>query len=329
MNSIENSQAYRIVFMGTPGFAVPALKALHESKHEVLMVVTQPDRKKGRGRKLAAPPVKSTALELGYEVFQPESVKTDEFAEAILKLNPDLLLVIAFGQIIPKAVLRAADRGAINLHASLLPKYRGPAPIQWAIINREKETGVTTMFMDEGLDTGDMLLSQPVEIGERETSGTLHDRLADVGADLVLETLGKLATGILSPVPQDERHSTYAPLLKKQDGRIDWTRPAKEIESFIRGVNPWPGAFTFCDDRRLKIYTAQYLDMDTTADPGTVLVGFPCELRVATGQGALVLEEIQGASGKCLLTKDFLCGCHIAPGTRLRNYERHRPPKRT
>lgn len=303
--------------MGTPDFAVPTLAALHRSEHEVLLVVTQPDRRKGRGRKLAAPPVKSIALEMGYDVLQPESVKTPEFKATIAALNPDLLVVIAFGQVIPKTVLETPAKGAINLHASLLPKYRGPAPIQWSIINREKETGVTTMLIDEGLDTGDMLLSRKVDIGNRETSGTLHDSLAEMGADLVLETLGKLTEGSLSPTPQDDGLSSHAPLLKKQDGRIDWFRPAREIESFIRGVNPWPGAFTFCDGRRLKIYTAQYLDLQTDIEPGTVLVGFPCELRVATGKGVLVLEEIQGASGKCLLTKDFLCGCHIAPGTKL------------
>jgi methionyl-tRNA formyltransferase len=171
--------------------------------------------------------------------------------------------------------------------------------------------------MDEGVDTGHMLLSRSVEISDRETSGTLHDSLAHLGAGLVLETLDKLADGSLSPIPQDDALSSHAPLLKKQDGKIDWTRPGREIESFIRGVNPWPGAFTFCDGRRLKIYSAQYLDMSTDIEPGTVLLGFPCELRVSTGEGVLVLEEIQGASGKCLLTKDFLCGCHIAPGTKL------------
>ena len=294
-----------------------ALKALHQSEHDIVLVVTQPDRRKGRGRKLAAPPVKAAALELGYDVFQPESVKTEAFKATLAALNPDLLVVIAFGQVIPKTVLEIPERGAINLHASLLPKYRGPAPIQWAIINREKATGVTTMFMDEGLDTGDLLLTRKVDIHDRETSGTLHDRLAQVGAGLVLDTLDKLAEGLLSPVPQDDEQSSYAPLLKKQDGRIDWSLPAREIESYIRGVNPWPGAYTYCDERRLKIYSAQYLGVETGAEPGTVLVGFPCELRVATGKGILVLEEIQGASGKCLLTKDFLCGCHIAPGTKL------------
>jgi len=303
--------------MGTPDFAVPTLEALNNSGHEILLVVTQPDRRKGRGRKFAPPPVKSVALKMGYDVLQPESVKTDEFAATLKDLAPDLLVVIAFGQVIPKTVLEIPAMGAMNLHASLLPKYRGPAPIQWAIINREKETGVTTMLMDEGVDTGDMLLSKKVGISDRETSETLHDKLAHIGADLVLETLGNLADGSLSPVPQNDEQSSHAPLLKKQDGRIDWSRPGREIESFIRGVNPWPGAFTFCDDRRLKIYLAQYLDIQTDMAPGTVLVGFPCELRVATGKGVLVLEEIQGASGKCLMTKDFLCGCHIAPGTKL------------
>lgn len=317
MSSIDASQPYRIVFMGTPDFAVPTLAALHRSRHEIVMVVTQPDRRKGRGRKLAAPPVKKAALDMAYDVIQPASVKTDGFQAALADLKPDLLVVIAFGQVIPKSVLETPAMGAINLHASLLPKYRGPAPIQWAIINGENETGVTTMLMDEGLDTGDMLLSRTVAISSRETSGSLHDSLAEVGADLVLETLDKLACGSLAPISQNEDQSSYAPLLKKQDGRIDWSRPAREIESFIRGVNPWPGAYTFCDDRRLKIYMAQHLDAQTDADPGTVLLGFPCELRVATGQGVLVLEEIQGASGKCLLTKDFLCGCYIEPGTKL------------
>ncbi|MCG6911054.1 MAG: methionyl-tRNA formyltransferase [Deltaproteobacteria bacterium] len=303
--------------MGTPGFAVPSLDALHRSRHEITLVVTQPDRPKGRGRKLTAPPVKTAARKFGYEVIQPESVKTDAFARTVLDLNPDIIVVIAFGHIIPKAVLATAREGAINLHASLLPKYRGPAPIQWAIINGEAESGVTTMFMDEGMDTGDILLSHSVAIGSRDTSGTLHDTLAETGAELVLETLDRMAAGTLSPRPQDDRRATYAPMLKKKDGRIDWNLPAKKIESLIRGVNPWPGAHTFCDDQRLKIHLARQLDAQTDAEPGTVLVGFPGELRIATGRGTLLLEEIQGASGKCLLIKDFLCGCHIKPGSKL------------
>ena len=303
--------------MGTPGFAVPSLDALHRSRHEITLVVTQPDRPKGRGRKLTAPPVKTAARKFGYEVIQPESVKTDAFARTVLDLNPDIIVVIAFGHIIPKAVLATAREGAINLHASLLPKYRGPAPIQWAIINGEAESGVTTMFMDEGMDTGDILLSHSVAIGSRDTSGTLHDTLAKTGAELVLETLDRMAAGTLSPLPQDDRRATYAPMLKKTDGRIDWNLPAKKIESLIRGVNPWPGAHTFCDDQRLKIHLARQLDAQTDAEPGTVLVGFPGELRIATGRGTLLLEEIQGASGKCLLIKDFLCGCHIKPGSKL------------
>jgi len=311
------TQPFNIVFMGTPAFAVPTLEVLHNSRHTVLAVVTQPDRPKGRGRKLAAPPVKKVARDLGYPVMQHDSIKDDAFRQALSDLKPDIFVVIAFGQIIPKNLLELPGMGAINLHASLLPKYRGPAPIQWAIINGENESGVTTMFMDTGLDTGDMLLSRKLPVDARETSGTLHDRLAQVGADLVLKTLDEMKAGKLTPTPQDPEQATYAPLLKKQDGLIDWTRPALEIERFIRGVNPWPGAFTYCDGRRLKIYTAQYLDQETEAVPGTVMVGFPCELRIATGKGMLLLDEIQGASGKCLLTKDFLCGCHIAPGTRL------------
>jgi methionyl-tRNA formyltransferase len=309
--------SYRIVFFGTPEFAVPAFHALHESRHEVALVVTQPDRPKGRGRKMTPPPIKEAALSLGYEIVQPQTIKSNNFAKVISKIDPDILVVIAFGQILTQALLDLPGLGAINIHASLLPKFRGAAPIQWAIINGEQETGVTTMIMDAGMDTGDILLSKKVPIGPDDTSATLHDKLAAEGAALLMETLDKLASQTLTPTPQDPDAASFAPLLTKKDGHIDWSRPARDLENFIRGVNPWPGAFTFCGDLRLKIYKSKCLDDDIEQPPGTVLSYFPGELRIATGKGSLLVQEIQGASGKCLATKDFLCGCCIEPGAVL------------
>jgi len=303
--------------MGTPDFAVPALKALYQNSHEVALVVTQPDRPKGRRRKMASPPVKETAIRLGYEVIQPLSIKTDEFTDNTARYKPDLFVVVAFGHILPKNLLKLPRLGAINIHASLLPKYRGPAPIQWAIINGEKETGVTAIFMNEGLDTGDILLSLKTKIASDDTAATLHDRLADLGAELLINTLKTLEANNINPVPQNHAQATFAPLLKKKDGQIDWKMPAKTLEAFIRGMTPWPGAFTFHGNKRLKIFAAGPILTDVAETPGTVIKGFPDELRVATGQGALSVLEIQGASGKRLLIKDFLQGYRLPPGTVL------------
>jgi methionyl-tRNA formyltransferase len=303
--------------MGTPEFAVPSLQALHESRHDIVLVVTQPDRPRGRGRKIMPSPVKESAVRYGYELSQPESVKSDAFRDIIEGRNPDLLVVVAFGRVIPADLLELPHFKAINVHASLLPKYRGPAPIQWAIINGEKETGVTTMLMDEGLDTGDILLQQAIPISPEDTSATLHDKLAREGACLLLETMENLTTGKLIPIVQDPSKATYVPMLEKKDGHINWERSAKDIANFIRGINPWPGAFTFCGDTRLKIYKSKCLDKESHAAPGTVLMSFPDEILVATGKGTLLIEELQGASGKCLLTKDYLCGCSMEAGTVL------------
>jgi methionyl-tRNA formyltransferase len=303
--------------MGTPDFAVPSLQALHESRHDIVLVVTQPDRPRGRGRKFMPSPVKEAAIRYGYDLSQPESVKPDTFRDVIAGFKPDLLVVVAFGQILPKRLLELPPLKAINVHASLLPRYRGPAPIQWAIINGEEETGVTTMMMDEGLDTGDILLQQPMTISPEDTSVTLHDKLAREGACLLLETLENLATGKLIPIAQDPNKASYVPMLKKKDGHINWERPARDIVNFIRGINPWPGAFTFCGDTRLKIYRSKYLEKETHAAPGTVLMSFPDEILVATGKGTLLIEELQGASGKCLATKEYLCGCSMETGTVL------------
>jgi methionyl-tRNA formyltransferase len=306
-----------IIFMGTPQFAVPALKALHKNDQDIALVVTQPDRPKGRGRKLTPSPVKETAMNLGYSVIQPSSVRTAEFSNYIEKQTPDFIVVVAFGHIIPKNILTIPNIATINIHASLLPKYRGPAPIQWAILNEEKETGVTTMLMDEGMDTGDILLSSELEIAPYDTSDTLHDRLADLGADLLIQTLNVFETGDINPISQDHTQATYAPMLKKNDGRMNWKLSAESLEAFIRGMTPWPGAFTFHDKKRLKIFKAKTLVKDTETSPGTVIKGFPDELWISTGKGVLSIMEIQGESGKRLLIKDFLLGYKLPPGTHL------------
>lgn len=303
--------------MGTPEFAVPSLEALHDSRHDIVLVVTQPDKPRGRGRKIMPPPVKESAIHHGYDLLQPESVKPLAFRDIIAELTPDVLVVVAFGQILPEHLLGLAPLKAINVHASLLPRYRGPAPIQWAIINGETETGVTTMLMNRGLDTGDILLKQAVRILPEDTYATLHDKLAREGACLLMETLERLTAGKLRPTPQDPTAASYVPMLKKKDGHINWELPARDIVNFIRGINPWPGAFTFCGDIRLKVNKSKCLDKETHEAPGTVLVSFPDEILVATGKGILLIEELQGASGKCLATKEYLCGCSMAPGTVL------------
>ncbi len=306
---------YNIVFMGTPDFAVPALKALHTSEHRILSVVTQPDRPKGRGRKQVPPPVKIEAQARGYEILQPDSVKSPEFLKRMAQLKPDLFVVIAFGHILPAPLLKLPKHGAINIHASLLPQYRGPAPIQWAIINGESKTGVTAMFMDKGMDTGDILMAEPVPIDREDTAESLHDRLAVVGADLLLKTLRDLLD--ITPVPQDPSQASQAPMLRKADGHIVWRMPARKIEDFIRGMTPWPGAFTFYGDKRLKLFKATAVPSDSDAAPGTVLKSFPDQLRVATGEGALSIIELQGAAGKRLPVAEFLRGHPLEPGTVL------------
>lgn len=303
--------------MGTPDFAVPSLKALHDSGHDVLAVVTQPDRPKGRGRKLTPPPVKKAALRLGYPVLQPETVRTDEFHAHMARLAPELYVVTAFGQILPQSLLDIPTLGSINVHASLLPRHRGAAPIHWTIIHGDTETGVTTMLMDKGMDTGDILLMDRTAVKPDETTTELHDRLKHMGARLLIRTLQQLHDGTLERRPQDHEQATYAPMLKKTDGEIDWSLPAEQIERLIRGLTPWPGAYTFSDGMRLKIYKSSVLERDVSVAPGTIMECFPGELRVATGKGALAVQEIQGESGKRLPIDDFLCGCRLPDGTCL------------
>lgn len=303
-----------IIFMGTPDFAIPALKAIHKAGHRIANVITQPDRPRGRGRRRVPPPVKTAALELGCPVLQPESIREDDFLQSVESTRPDAIVVIAFGQLLPKRLIRIPRLGTVNVHASLLPKYRGPAPIQWAIINGETETGVTTMLMDEGVDTGDILMTDKTPILRDDTAATLHDRLAELGAKLIVDTLAEAALGRLSPTPQDDREATYAPMLSKADGRINWDQPSEQIEAFIRGMAPWPGAFSYLDSERIKIFRAAPALLDHPEPPGTVVRGFSEEIRVATRGGALTILELQSASGKRLAVSDFLRGHPIPVG---------------
>lgn len=307
----------RVVFMGTPDFAVPALSRLHQSDHELVLVVTQPDRPKGRGRKLTPPPVKIAAEKMGYEIFQPESILDKKLEEKLSNLRPDLVAVVAFGFILTRSLLEIPRFGAVNIHGSLLPKYRGPAPIQWAIINGEDTTGVTAIQMDEKMDTGDILQAEETEIGPDETSVTLHDRLSELGGELLVRVMDQLAVGSATSMPQDHTQATYCALLKKKDGQINWSLPAKRIEAFIRGVTPWPGAYTFYGDKRLKIFKAKVESIKVKESPGTVIRSFFGDMRVATGEGVLSLKEVQSGSGKRLLIKEFVLGNQIPVGTVL------------
>jgi len=301
----------RIVFMGTPEFAVASLRALLENGFSVAAVVTQPDRPKGRGKRPAPPPVKVFAARHGLPILQPENLKDPAVIGLIRDLAPEVVVVVAYGRILPPALLAVPPLGCINVHASLLPKYRGAAPIQRAIMAGETETGVTTMFMDEGLDTGDMLLQVRVPIGPDDNAGRIHDLLAEEGARLLVRTLQRLADGYAFRVPQDHSRATYAPPLTLQDEIIDWRRTAQEIHNQVRGLDPWPGARTTWAGRVMKIWrTALPAGGDRGREPpGLVAVAGPSqELMVATGDGWLIIRELQPAGGRRMDARSFLRG---------------------
>nr|WP_308505605.1 methionyl-tRNA formyltransferase [uncultured Agathobaculum sp.] len=304
----------RIVFMGTPDFAVPSLQALIDAGHEVCAVYTQPDKPQGRKQILTAPPVKELALQHHIPVYQPATLKNEEEQEKLRALAPEVIIVVAYGKLLPKAVLDIPPRGCINVHGSLLPRWRGAAPIQWSVIAGDEKAGVTTMQMAEGLDTGDMLLTYETEIGARETAGELFDRLAQAGAELLVRTLVELDS--ITPRPQDDSRSCYAHMLDKQMAVIDWAKSAREIDCLIRGLSPWPVALTTLDGARLKIYAAE--PVPGTGRPGEVLVSDPKKgLTVACGAGALALHEVQLVGGKRMKSADFLRGHAIQTGTIL------------
>ena len=304
----------RIVFMGTPDFAVPSLQALIDAGHEVCAVYTQPDKPQGRKQILTAPPVKTLALEHDIPVFQPNTLKNEDEQARLRELAPEVIIVVAYGKLLPKAVLDIPPHGCINVHGSLLPRWRGAAPIQWAVIAGDEMAGVTTMQMAEGLDTGDMLLTYETKVGEKETAGELFDRLAQSGAELLTQTLVKLDE--ITPRPQDDAQSCYAHMLDKQMAVIDWSRSAHEIDCLIRGLNPWPIALTTLSGERLKVFAAE--KAAGNGEPGTVLEADPKKgLTVACGEGALKLIEIQLVGGKRMKANDFLRGHAIEVGTKL------------
>jgi methionyl-tRNA formyltransferase len=305
----------RIVFMGTPQFACPTLKTLIDRGENVVAVVTQPDRPKGRGQQTLPPPVKVLAEEHGIPVLQPVKVRHPEAIEEIRALNPDLIVVVAFGQILPKALLDIPRKGCINVHASLLPRYRGAAPLNWCIINGEAETGVTTMLMDVGLDTGDMLLKRATPIDPDEDTSTLHDRLSVIGAELLAETIDLAAQDRLLPEKQDDSLTCYAPMMKKEDGLIDWQKDAAGIKNQVRGMTPWPGAFSYLDDKLLKVYRVQ--SAQGAGRPGEVLAVGRDGIEVACGTGSLVIHELQLEGKKRLPAAEFLAGCTLEPGTMI------------
>lgn len=312
----------RIVFMGTPEFAVPSLQALLNADPDtvgrVVGVVTQPDRPKGRGHQLAAPPIKLLARQAGLPVLQPVKMKDPDFLDALCRWTPDVIAVTAFGRILPPVVLDLPPLGCVNVHGSLLPKYRGAAPVQWAIINGEIETGITTMLMDPGLDTGPMLLQETIPIHPTDTAGDLAARLAPVGGRLLVETIAGLKNGTLSPIPQDHAKATLAPLLKKEDGMLDWKDTAPALANRIRGLTPWPGAYAHHGEERWQIWRAQAASVGCAeAEPGTILEVTKETIRVATGKGSLLIQEIQSAAGKRLSVRQYLVGHQVAVGSRL------------
>jgi methionyl-tRNA formyltransferase len=307
----------RIVFMGTPEFAVPCLEALLKTEDTVVGIVTQPDRPKGRGQQLAPSPVKVIAERQHLPLLQPTKMKDASFMAELSAWKPDLIAVAAFGRILPAAILSLPPRGCINVHGSLLPKYRGAGPIQWAIINGETETGITTMLMDEGMDTGAMLLQESVPIAPDDTAGTLSPRLAEVGGRLLVETLVQLKTGALMPTPQDNSQATLAPLLKKEDGVIDWVMPAVRLANRIRGLTPWPGAYTFFKADRWTIWRATAIDEPAVLAPGQIAALTKDAIHVATGRGMLAIRELQPANSRRMPAGQYLAGHPLQVGMQL------------
>ena len=308
----------RILFMGTPAFALPALELLHSSNYPVIGVVTQPDRPAGRGQKEVAPPVKLLAQSLGLPVFQPQKVKDQSFLDIFFQLNPEIVVVAAFGQILPKNIIEFPKLGCLNIHPSLLPKYRGAAPLNWSIIRGETKTGVTIMLMDEGMDSGDILLQQETPLSATETYGQLHDRLSLMGADLLMTSIEQVIAGTALRHQQDSSAVTFAPRLTKETGRINWQQSCTDIVNLIRGICPAPAAYTFLEEQALKIFAAESKPGKPKEIPGTIGVDTSQGLSVSTGDGYVIIKEVQLAGKKRMMVIDFLRGYHLQPETVLR-----------
>jgi len=304
----------KVVFMGTPDFSVPVLETLVREGHDVAAVVTQADKPKGRGKEIQFPPVKTAALEHNITVYQPAKVKAPEFVEILKGINPDVMVVVAFGQILSREILDIPKYGCINIHASLLPELRGSAPIQWAIIEGKKVSGVTTMYMDTGIDTGDMIEKKEILIEDDETGGSLHDKLSEAGAELIVSTLQKLEAGTAVRTPQDHEKSTYVKMLDKQLGKIDFSMDAEYIERLVRGLNPWPSAYTGFEGKTLKLWKTAAEPKQYAESPGTVVAVGRDSITVATGKGGLVIKELQLEGKKRMSTEDFLRGNKVTEG---------------
>ncbi len=315
----------KVVFMGTPDFAVSILSAIEQAGHELVLVVSQPDKPKGRSGQLAAPPTKEWAIQRNIPVFQPTKIRDAKAVEFMSKIEADIFVVAAFGQILPKAILDMPRLGCVNVHASLLPKYRGAAPIQWAVLNGDEISGVTTMLMGVGLDDGDILQKAELALASDETGGSLFDKLAILGGELIVETMAGLEAGTITPIPQDEASATHVGMIKKSLGQLDFSRPAIELERYVRGLNPWPSAFTTLDGKTLKIWKASTLPASPTTPhpeqsesaPGTILSVGPAGISVATSNGTFIIEELQLEGKKRMSVADFLRGREVPVGTIL------------
>ncbi|EQF23870.1 methionyl-tRNA formyltransferase [Clostridioides difficile CD160] len=304
----------KIVFMGTPDIAVPCLQKIIDEKYDILGVVTQPDKPKGRGKKLGMSPVKELAIENNIPVYQPIKARDEEFIETMKSLNPDVIVVVAFGQILPKDILEIPKLGCINVHVSLLPKYRGAAPINWVIINGEEKTGVTTMYMDEGLDTGDMILKTEVNLDDNITAGELHDKMMNIGAETLKETLKLIGEGTAPREVQNHEEFSYAPIMNKSLGNIDFSKNAMEIHNLVRGVNPWPSAYTTYNGVTMKIWKTKVLDEESTKDAGTIIDVNKEGIKVSTKDKVLLIEEIQMPNKKRMLVGEYIKGNTIETG---------------
>jgi methionyl-tRNA formyltransferase len=307
-------KSFRIIFMGTPDFSVPALQTLLNGVDQVVAVITQPDRPKGRGKKLAQPPVKVLAESAGIPVLQPTKIRTTEFADQLRSYQPDLIVLAAYGRMLPPGILDLPSLGCINIHGSLLPRHRGAAPIQWAIIKGDQEAGVTIMQMDEGMDTGAMLLSASIPVAKDETAGSLFTKLSQLSGTALLQALDLLRDDKLSPIKQNHSLASKAPPLKKEDGCIDWTKSAQEIHCLIRGLDPWPTAYSFLNEVRFRFFCPELKESDSPLRPGTVINADRNGLLLATGKGDVLIHEIQPAGKKRMSVKAYLCGQPLQPG---------------
>jgi methionyl-tRNA formyltransferase len=307
-------KGFRIIFMGTPDFAVPALHKLLAGPDEILAVVTQPDRPKGRGKKLSPPPVKVAAEQAGIPVLQPSKIRTDEFAETLKSYRPDLIIVAAYGRMLPAAILELPRLGCINIHGSLLPRHRGAAPIQWAVIKGDQQAGVTIMQMDAGMDTGDILLPAAIPVSPDETAGSLFTRLAELGGSTLMQALDLLRQDKLSRTRQDHSLATAAPPLTKEDGCLDWNQPAAELHCLIRGLDPWPGAYSFMGGQRFRFFAPEIVHKESKQAAGSLILADTQGLLITTARDCLLIKEIQPEGKKRMTVEAYLCGHPLAPG---------------